>query len=131
MDLNFSFDTHSRPNTKRNERSPLMQNSYFAVLKNLREKNSHLLSQNKNCKKQPKFIEDLYLKYSSNLENYFSKNKNKITLYGSKCYENESIDTFLSQVKENKAKIIQKMRNKGLFYGWWKWSCNENHSSYI
>ena len=116
MDLNFSFDTHSRPNTKRNERSPLMQNSYFAVLKNLREKNSHLLSQNKNCKKQPKFIEDLYLKYSSNLENYFSKNKNKITLYGSKCYENESIDTFLSQVKENKAKIIQKMRNKGLFY---------------
>ena len=118
MDLNFSFDTnsHSRPNTKRNERSPLMRNSYFAVLKNLREKNSHLLSQNKISKKTPKFIEDLYLKYSSNLENYFSKNKNKITLYGSKCYENESIDTFLSQVKENKAKLIQKMRNKGLYY---------------
>ena len=26
---------------------------------------------------------------------------------------------------------LRTRRNKGLFYGWWKWSCNENHSPYI
>lgn len=57
------------------------------------------------------FLEEMYLKYSKNLQKYFSRNKEGMKLYGNKYFENISIDTFLKTRGQSQQKMLAKIRN--------------------
>lgn len=99
---------------------PYLKN-YFTLIKEYEKNKATLLKEEEPKKPIVKIIEDIYNKYSSNLESYMQKNKGKLQLYGSTKYENATIEAFIEELQSYKQTIIKQIKSNPLV------SANMNH----
>ena len=69
------------------------------------------------------FIEEMYIKYSKNLEKYFKNNRYGMRLIGNKLYKNTSIDQYLKERKLYQKKKLSQLKNESF-------NLNENYNNY-
>ena len=117
----------------------LKLDKYKILLDNInRKKNSSLISKNKlhiyQTKRNPNknlyqsnsysaFIEEMYIKYSKNLEKYFKNNRYGMRLIGNRLYKNTSIDQYLKERKLYQKKKLSQLKNESF-------NLNENYNNY-
>ena len=106
MNKNIRSVSNRQSNTKVS--SPYIK-SYFTLLKEF-EANKEKLLPNKPNEKKPQLIEEIYNKYSSKLGKYYKKNKNNISLYGSKKYEKMTIEKLLNEMESYKETILKQIK---------------------
>lgn len=105
----------NRPNSTKG--SSHYVKSYFTLLREF-EANKEKLLPNKPSEKKPQLIEEIYNKYSSKLGKYYKKNKNNISLYGSKKYEKMTIEKLLNEMESYKETILKQIKeNPKLIFG--------------
>ena len=113
---------------------------YKKLLDNInRKKNSSLIIKNKKHIYQTKcspnknlyhsrsnsaFIEEMYIKYSKNLQKYFKNNRFGMRLTGNKLYKNLSIDQYLKERKLYQKKKLSQLKNDSSF------NLNEKKNNY-
>ena len=106
----------------------LKMDKYKKLLDNIeRKKNSSLVLKNKNhiyhskkwspnknlyhSKSNSAFIEEMYIKYSKNLEKYFKNNRYGMRLIGNKLYKNISIEQYLKERKFYQKKKLSHLKD--------------------
>ena len=118
--INNSFINSS--NTKRNDNIKTSRitrkknlisnnNSSFIIIQ---DRNKYLIEKNY-TQQMPasNFLEDMYIKYSKNLQKYFLKNQTGLKLAGNKYFQNLTVEEYMKQHKLTKEQFI-KLLNGGV-----------------
>lgn len=102
--------------SKIEEDKSMVAKNYFSILKDFEKRKDEILPKKKPYKPKKTLKEKIYNNYSNKLGDYYKTNKSRISLYGSKKYENLSIDELVEEMGQYKKTILKKIKDNPELY---------------
>ena len=115
LDNNINNSFFNDSNNKKNElkkipktsRKNSSKNSNSTTLISITGNNKYIIEKNYTQMPKSNFLEEMYLKYSKNLQNYFLNNQTGLKLAGNKYFQNLTIEKYMKQYNLTQEEFIQ------------------------
>ena len=107
---NNKTDENSKTSRIATKRNLTNNNSSFIIIQ---DKNKYLIEKNY-TQQMPasNFLEEMYIKYSKNLQKYFLKNQTGLKLAGNKYFQNLTVEEYIKQHNLTKEQFIQLLNGR-------------------
>ena len=119
MDNNINNSFFNDSNNKKIEfkkvpktsRKNSYKNNNSATLISIQSNNKYVIEKNYSQMPTSNFLEEMYLKYSKNLQNYFLNNQTGLKLAGNKYFQNLTIEKYMKQYNLTQEEFIRLLKS--------------------